>query len=77
LASASETTKYAVASIGAGNRPSGTAVIVVATLGLVRACYRHHGPSRIRLGHLDGLAGCVDVSGPVRLSERQLQRRVT
>ncbi len=31
LASASETTKYAVASIAAGNRPSGTAVIVVAT----------------------------------------------
>ena len=51
--------------------------LVVDQDGLVRVCYRHDGPARIRPDHLDGLARGVQVAGPVRLPERQLQRRVT
>ena len=51
--------------------------LVVDQHGLVRACYRHHRPPRIRPGHLDRLARGVQVAGPVRQPERQLERRVT
>ena len=51
--------------------------LVVDQDGPVRARYRHHGPAVIRPVRVDGLARGVQVTGPGRLPERQLQRRVT
>ena len=50
---------------------------VVHQHGAVRVGDRRHGAARIRPGHVDGLARGVQVAGPVRPPERQLQRRVT